>query len=131
MMRILRLTPQDDNATCLRAFMRIAVTLPRRVLSAVDARAVAINRSRSWVIAEAIRRYTSEPLADPAGPISKRPGLGESRLRQLAADLRLSPEERVREAEETARATERRGRARRHVIIAFDRYEDYLDWKRR
>jgi probable addiction module antidote protein len=56
-------------------------------------------------------------------------GLGSSRLAQLAADLRLSPAERARAAEETARAVPRNRKGRVHRVIAFDRYEDYLDWK--
>lgn len=54
-------------------------------------------------------------------------GLGQLRLAQLAADLRLTPEERVRAAEETARAS--RSAIRPQYVIAFDRLEDYFAWK--
>jgi hypothetical protein len=48
----------------------------------------------------------------------------------LEADLALSPERRVLEAELTARLSSlRRGPAPRSFVLAFDRYEDYLDWK--
>jgi hypothetical protein len=50
----------------------------------------------------------------------------------LEADLALTPEERVREAERTAREgalARERGGARR--LLQFDRYDDYLQWKRR
>jgi hypothetical protein len=57
------------------------------------------------------------------------PGLGASRRRQLLADLDLTPEERVRAAEATLRLTLLRKPASSRVV-AFDRYEDYLDWKR-
>ena len=50
---------------------------------------------------------------------------------QLDADLRLSPEVRVREAERTARVTELRARRRAGArVLSFDRYEDYLEWQR-
>jgi hypothetical protein len=61
-------------------------------------------------------------------------GLGEQRLAQLRADLRLTPEERVKEAERTARAASAGARAaygRTIRMIGFERYEDYLDYKRR
>ncbi len=109
------------------SFARIAITLPRQVLAAADRAASALDRSRSWVIAEAVRRFTVEP---PTPPSSSTPGVGSSRRAQLAADLRLSPEERVREAEETMRTSRLAHGAGRHGIVAFDRYEDYLEWKR-
>jgi hypothetical protein len=69
-----------------------------------------------------------EPVSHPYAA-----GLGASRLAQLVADLALTPEQRVLEAERTARAAEERRRAagRQVWIRSFDRYEDYLDWKRR
>ena len=99
-------------------YARIAITLPREDLASADRLARDQDRSRSWVIAEAIRRYAA-------------PGLGPSRTAQLAADLRLTPEARVRAAEATARVGELRRRPRRERVLGFGRYEDYLDWKRR
>lgn len=112
-------------------FARIAITLPRDVLKAADRQARALGRSRSWVIADAVRRYAREITTgvEPVAPMALRPGLGESRRAQLIADLRLTPEQRVREAEETLPASAR-SRGRRPGILGFDRYEDYLDWKR-
>jgi len=121
------------------ALTRISITLPRDVLTAADRRARALDRSRSWLIVEAIRAYLGggspaqvrEPAATPYGVTS--PGLGPLRLAQLESDLRLTPERRIRAAEETARLGERvRGtRGRPHRILSFDRYEDYVDWKRK
>jgi hypothetical protein len=108
-------------------FARIAITLPRELLSAADRRARELDRSRSGVIADAVRRATSIP--EPPAPASSS-GLGESRRAQLAADLRLTPEARVREAELTERAVPAR-RTGRDTIVSFERYDDYLDWKRR
>ena len=98
-------------------YARIAITLPPETLAAADRLAKAADRSRSWVIAEAVRRYASA-------------GLGPSRTGQLQHDLRLTPEQRVREAEETLRVTELRHAPQRDRLLAFDRYEDFLDWKR-
>jgi hypothetical protein len=121
----------------------ISITIPRDVLRAADRRARELDRSRSWLLVEALREYLARPaeVAAPAGgvvrepaasPYAARPGLGASRQAQLEADLALTPEERVREAERTAREgalARERGGARR--LLQFDRYDDYLQWKRR
>lgn len=116
------------------SYARIAITLPHDTLQAADQRAAELDRPRSWVIAEAIRAYTANATPG-AGAAAARGSwenrLGPSRLAQLAADLRLTPEERVIAAEETARATPPRERGRVQRVIAFDRYDDYLDFKRR
>src|SRR6266699_6365720 len=105
------------------AFSRISITLPRDVLTAADRRARALDRSRSWLIVEAIRAYLGEspshvrdPTPTPYGMTS--PGLGPLRLAQLESDLRLRPESRIRAAEETARLCERvrRTRGRPHRV---------------
>jgi hypothetical protein len=114
-------------------YARIAITLPADDLAAADEVAQRQDRSRSWVIAEAIRRYTADARqADDSSSVNARAptGLGDSRHAQLLADLRLTPEQRVRAAEETARVSFlTRPVAKR--VLAFDRYEDYLGWKRR
>lgn len=124
---------------------RISVTLPPALVEAADARARALDRSRSWVVAEALRQYLGPEPHEDAGAPSRAslrvaeaaaapygaPGLGEYRVVQLEADLALTPEERVRAAEETARVTEALApRYRAHRLLLFDRYEDYLEWKR-
>lgn len=111
-------------------YAKIAITIPEDDLAAADALARKHDRSRSWVISEAVRRYTAEP-AQGSEAVSIRPGIGSLRRAQLAADLRLSPEERVRASEETARVGLARERLRAERVIGFDRYEDYLAWKRR
>lgn len=102
-----------------RSYTRIAITLPRAVLRVVDELARAHDRSRSWIIAGAVRRYAAEPRGDR----------GESRETELRRDLQLTPEARVRAAEETLRATDREAGPRRNTVVLFDRYEDFLDWK--
>lgn len=71
---------------------------------------------------------TRDSLAPPSP--AEAAGLGRSRRAQLVADLRLTPEQRVRAAERTARAAPRPRRAAVRRVIVFDRYEDYLNWKR-
>ncbi len=110
--------------------VRITVTIPADLVEAADARAAAAARSRSWIVSEALRRQLADagPAAD--GPTGR--GLGPYRLAQLEADLRLTPAQRAKEAERTGRAVGRsRGGGNRQRVLTFDRYEDYLAWKRR
>ena len=114
-------------------FARIAITLPAPDLAAADRLATRYDRSRSWIIAEAVRRFVradDDAAASVVPPASQLPrGLGPSRLAQLRKDLALTPELRVREAEDTLRLSARHQSARRHLLMTFDRYEDFLDWK--
>ena len=116
------------------ALRRITVTVPRDVVTTADRRARELGRSRSWVVSEAIRQFArAAPLAvrEPAShPYAA--GLGASRLAQLEADLALTAEARVREAERTAREAELvRGPRHGRQILQFDDFVDYLDWKNR
>ncbi len=90
------------------ALARITVTIPAAVLKEADRRARALDRSRSWVVAEALRRFVAAEQG-PSSPFA--PGLGVQRLAQLRADHLLSPEQRVLEAEltfqQSARVAER------------------------
>jgi hypothetical protein len=114
------------------AFSRVTVTIPRDVLTAADRRARELGRSRSWVVAEALRAYARTPVVREAAAHPYAAGLGSWRTVQLDADLALTPEARVREAERTAREADLvRGAAPAHRVLQFDRYEDYLDWKNR
>ena len=122
---------------------RITITIPESLVREVDRLARQLDRSLSWVVSDAVRRYVAaavqaasgersvrEPERRPYGVVS---GLGPSRQTQLEADLTLTPEERVKAAEQTARVPDLVGPApsRRDRILFFDSYEDYLDWKRR
>src|SRR5437879_13303968 len=117
------------------ALTRISITLPRDVLAAADRRARALDRSRSWLIVEAIRAYLAgspsqgrEPAATSYDVTS--PGLGPLRLAQLESDLRLTPERRIRAADDTTRLGERprRTRGRPHRLLPLDRYHASADW---
>jgi hypothetical protein len=80
-----------------KPYARIAITLPQADLAAADKLAAAQDRSRSWIIAEAVRRYAAE-VAQAGAPGR----LDESRRAQLARDAALSPSERVHLAEAIA-----------------------------
>lgn len=117
-------------------YARVAITLPKPDLASADRLAQTLDRPRSWVIAEAVRRYAATALAAPSAqpalpPAQVLEGLGPFRLAQLTADLALTPEERVRAAEETLRVSELGRSPRAHSIRAFENYLDYLDFKRR
>jgi hypothetical protein len=114
-----------------KRYARIAITLPSPDLAAADRLARAQDRSRSWIVAEAIRQYAATKESSTDTPLPPSSGLGTLRIHQLARDLALTPEQRVREADETLRLTLAREPARVQQLLAFDRYEDYLDWKYR
>jgi len=115
---------------------RITITIPPELLDAADRKARELARSRSWVVADALSSYLAMRV-ERAPQVSEAtvrysPGLGSSREAQLEADLELSAEERVAIAEQTLLISALRGRRpRRDQVIAFDRYEDFLDWKER
>ena len=124
-------------------YARIAITLPEKDLAAADRLARAQDRSRSWVIAEAVRQFAARyasgvpeggvpsRVAEPtaAYAVASDAGLDPSRLAQLVSDMKLTPEQRVLAAEETLHQVGPL-RPRRHHVLAFDRYEDFLDWKK-
>jgi predicted transcriptional regulator len=111
--------------------VRVTVTLPKDVLAAADARAEQLDRSRSWVVAESLRAYVARAgVREPVVAYGARE-VAEARRVHLATDLRLSPEERLRRAEELGRiARSAQNRGRRSQIIGFDNYEDYYEWKK-
>ena len=129
------------------ALNRITITIPDDLVTEADRKATELDRSRSWVLVDALRRYLASPPFDAAdvqrvaGPRSRglevrepqvdyAAGLGASRTAQLEADLRLTPEERVLAAERTLLVDEQR-RSPSDRILSFDRYEDYLEWRKR
>jgi hypothetical protein len=117
------------------ACARVSLTLPKALLAAADRRAKELDRSRSWLIADALTAYLAIPARavvreSTPPPYAGTPGLGEQRLDQLRSDLRLTPEQRVLEAERTVQAAATPP-ARWTGVLTFDRFEDYLTWKRR
>ncbi|MEX0691224.1 MAG: ribbon-helix-helix domain-containing protein [Gemmatimonadales bacterium] len=114
--------------------VRISVTIPPDVLVEADRKAAELDRSRSWVVAEAVRRFATGVATvaavreEPAAPYDASGEVQASRDRLLLAELALTPTERVLRSEQLAMLRER-GRPRRTQIIAFETYDDYYDWK--
>lgn len=125
-----------------KRLVRISCTVPEDVVAEADSIAEAEQRSRSWVVSEAIRRYAGgapqaprmvREVARPpdAGSAAEPVGLDPMRRLQLQADMRLTPEDRVKAAEETATLGYLLHPPTGSRLVQFDRYEDYLTWKRR
>ncbi|MCC6245574.1 MAG: CopG family transcriptional regulator [Gemmatimonadaceae bacterium] len=178
-----------------KPYARIAITLPESELAAADRLAKSQDRSRSWVIAEAIRYYVASlelaaeqmhgealdrhtpqatpvftPIMPPTFLARATPGIGTvsvssrrdmhdsaapvhdsiqitaqrgsradvddhpsnldaSRLLRLQHDMALTPEQRVRLADERVRLRTATESPRRRHVLAFDSYEDYARWK--
>lgn len=115
---------------------RISITLPKDVLEAAGRRARALDRSRSWLIVEAVRAYLAAPAGSrvreadtPAYAVQE---VADARRRHLVADLKRSPAERLRRVEELGRLARhvRPRRGRREQVIGFDSYEDFYEWKK-
>ena len=116
---------------------RISITLPRDVLAAADRRAKELDRSRSWVVAEAVRAYVvkpgvvREPGIEYGRPAEATLAVAEARQRHLLADLGQSPAERLRQAGDlVSLAWQGHGRRQRAQVIGFDTYEDFYKWKK-
>ncbi len=110
---------------------RVTITIPAELVGAADARAKALGRSRSWVLVEALRRYLHAPATVSEPVATYRAGIGEYRQIQLEADLSLSPEQRVKEAQHTALALPSSGRHGHDQVLTFETSEDYIEWKRK
>jgi metal-responsive CopG/Arc/MetJ family transcriptional regulator len=102
-------------------YSKIAISIPPADLAAADRLADRLDRSRSWVIAEAVRRFAADSAAS---------ALGTSRMEQLARDLSLTAAQRVREAEAVVVVPES------HPVHAeaprrFATYDEFAAWRRR
>src|ERR1700752_3044165 len=99
------------------ALARITITLPSRLVKDADTRARRERRSRSWVLAEALKRYLHEGQgfepatsvgagaarvreATPADYARLSAASAEARLQHLESDLQLSPAARLARAED-------------------------------
>ncbi len=113
---------------------RITITLPPDLIVAADRRAQELDRSRSWVVAEALRaQLVPHEGATPSSPAATQAAaeLAQARRSRLRAEVALPPEERLRRAEELGRlARQAQPRGPRKVIIIFDSYEDFYEWRK-
>jgi len=120
--------------------VRTSITIPSDVLAQADQLAQKLDRSRSWVLAEGVRRLAREGGAVAAAPTLREPAvhpyagheaeMEAARLRRLRADLAATPEQRLHDAEQLVRLARMvRPPRNRTQIIGFDSYEDYDRWK--
>lgn len=117
---------------------RISVTVPPDLVAAADRRAAELDRSRSWVVAEALHQYLARgtpqrvrepsPRYTPAPTVDASADVAAARRRLLEANLRLSPAERLERAGDLATLAPAR-RSNRQQIIGFDSYDDFYEWK--
>ena len=134
----------------MTTFRRVTVTIPETVLEAADQLAADLDRSRSWVVAEGLRRLTAQPQTRGPARFAGEPQPAAAAVREsvtpphelaaafraaeqarIESDLALTPEERVRIAEEIARTAPASRRPPRFSrVMQFETFEDYLDWKR-
>lgn len=110
---------------------RVTITIPRELVAAADRLARRQDRSRSWVISDALRRSTTpEETARPTEPSADSAAFADARHRRLLADLALSPTDRLVASQDLADlASLARPRARRRQILAFDSLGDFAAWK--
>jgi hypothetical protein len=101
-----------------KPFARIAITLPPDDLAAADRLATREDRSRSWIIAEAIRQYVTAQERRSAR-------LDPSRREQVRRDLALTPAARIHEADATSAWSGEHVEPRR-----FSSFDAFLAWQR-
>jgi len=105
-------------------FAKIAITLPPEDLAAADRLAAEQDRSRSWIVAEALRQYVaraSQPVHDAT--------LDDSRREQLRRDLALTPLERIQAGEESLRVVGRSPTApAENEPLIFESFDAFLAW---
>lgn len=125
------------NITIMRRaapLSRTSITLPQPQLAAADQIAAQLDRSRSWVFAEAIRRWANRlPTLDPVtGPQETEvaPSAAQPPRIAPATALKLSPTARLRMAQDLVGALRREHpRPTRLQIIAFESQQDFHSWK--
>ena len=107
-------------------FAKIAITLPQQDLAAADRLASEHDRSRSWIIAEALRQYVARTEGTHTGAT-----LDPSRLEQVRRDLTLTPLQRILASEESVQVVGRSPDARADgTPLRFDDFNAFAEWRR-
>jgi predicted transcriptional regulator len=99
----------------------ISVSLPADVRSTLDAEARRQRRSRSFVVAEAIRDYVARQQSE---------AFAAARDRTLRDGLSLTPAARVQLAEELWQELARGRQPAKPWVASFDTFEEYERWRR-
>jgi metal-responsive CopG/Arc/MetJ family transcriptional regulator len=117
------------------ALLRITVTIPAPLVRDADRRARRDDRSRSWVVADALRRYLAggegdAPVAHTEASVFVA-AAERARTQHIEAEQTLTPSARLARAEALSElAREQQGRGTREQVIAFDSYDDFNRWKK-
>lgn len=101
--------------------MILSISLPADLRARLDAEAERRQRSRSSLVAEAVRQYLSRPDGR---------GFDEARERTLREGLALSPAERLELSEELWRELARGREVTGPWTAAFETFEEYDRWRR-
>lgn len=104
-------------------YPKITITLPSADLAAADRLARLQDRSRSWIIAEALRRYVAVHERAPAET------LDAARREQLRRDLWLTAEQRLLEAEDIAVVSPTGPHSLEQPRV-FASYDEFAAWRR-
>ncbi len=99
----------------------LSISLPAELKARLDAEAKRQRRSRSFVVAEAVREYVARQERDP---------FAGARERTLREGLALSPAERLYLSEELWREFARGHEPAKPWTVAFDTFDQYERWKR-
>src|ERR1700758_1960781 len=99
----------------------LSVSLPTELRSVLDAEAKRQRRSRSFIVAEAIRDY----LARQA-----RTAFDDARTRTLREGLALTPAARIRLAEELWQEFARGRNPAKPWAATFRTFDEYQQWRR-
>jgi len=99
----------------------LSVSLPADLRSTLDAEAKRQRRSRSFVVAEAVRDYVAR---------QERDAFTAARERTLREGLALAPAARVQLAEDLWQELARGRPPAQPWTATFDTFEDYERWRR-
>lgn len=100
----------------------LSVSLPADLRSTLDAEAKRQRRSRSFVVAEAVRDYIARRQRD---------AFTAARERTLRDGLSLAPAARLQLAEELWEELARGRKPTKPWVATFNTFEDYERWRRR
>ncbi len=99
----------------------LSISLPDDLRSTLDAEAKRQQRSRSFVVAEAVREYVAR---------QDRVAFAEARERTLREGLALAPAARLRLAEDLWQEFVRGRKPGRPWTATFNTFEEYDRWRR-
>ena len=100
----------------------LSISLPESLRAALDAESVRQRRSRSFVVAEAVRAYVAH---------QERQAFDDARTRTLREGLALTPAARLQLAEELWQEFAQGRTPAKPFTASFDTFDEYAEWRRR